>query len=379
MTLRYLAARLNGDGTEDLLGEVPLGDAEFTKVLSGPDKMGGTVSPEIASLKAGGRPLFERWSTALYEEIDGSLRRGCILANMVEDGPDLGLTGVGFTAYLKGLPWVGADWDGVNVDPLDVVRRIWAHAQGQRNGNLGLTLDATVSPIRIGKKASRASFTTGAGQDVNFEHGPYRLAEYQTFDLGKNVDDLAIRTPFEYRMVHEWDRSDPAGRRIKHRLQLGYPGLGRRLHNLRFAVGENVHIPPPLEFRSEDYADEVIVLGAGEGRDMIRSIPATRKRPGRLRRVAVVEDADMRSRAAANRLAETVMARLSGEGRIDQITVTQHAHARRGEYDVGDEIYLTAAPGWTAQHGSWLRIISITGNTDGTETLGVIDADRLTL
>lgn len=380
MTTAYYATQLNGDGTETLLGEVPLQGAVFSEVLSGPGGVKASLTPELAALKgADGKPLFRRWGTAVYEEIDGVLRRGAIVTTNTDASPDLQVAGLGFTAYPKKLPWVGKDVEFIGADPLDIVRHIWAHVQGHRGGNLGVVVEGTRSPRRIGKKATTTSFTTGAGQQVDFEKGPYRLASYQTFDLGKNIDDLAVETPFEYRMVHAWDTSDPAHRRIKHTLKIGYPRLGNRMHHLRFAVGENVFTPPPLEYPEADYADEVIVLGAGEGRDMIRSLPAVRKRPGQLRRVAVVEDPDMRSNAAANRRAETVMAALSGEGRLDTLVVTPTPSAMPGDYNVGDEIYVTLAPGWTERHGAWVRIISIEGNTDGTETLGVIDADRLTL
>ena len=87
---RYIASRLNGDGTETFLSyDVPLSGGQTTTALSGPGGINGTITPEIAALQDEyGRPILEPWSTAIYAEVDGQIRGGAILSAL----------GPGFTA-----------------------------------------------------------------------------------------------------------------------------------------------------------------------------------------------------------------------------------------------------------------------------------------
>ncbi|MFC3299646.1 hypothetical protein FJV46_10725 [Arthrobacter agilis] len=352
--MRYIATRLNGDGTETPLSfDVPLQGVRTTDDLSGPGGLEGSISPEVQRLQtAGGEPIFHAWSTALYAEVDGKLRGGAILAGLKAQGPSLSLDCVGFTGYLKDEPYT-ADYSRVAVDPLDVARHLWEHRQAKTNGNIGLTVDTTTSPIRIGTPVKETSFTTGAGEDVNFESGPYTLAWWKTRDLGKEFDDLATSTPFDYRVSHEWD-----GETIRHRLILGYPNLGARREDLRFVLGENLFQRPTIDLTGGDYASEVLVLGAGEGRKMVRSVQSTPTR--RLHRTAVLEDKSLQSKAAADRAALLELRSRLGEVDITEVDVTNHPHARIGEYSPGDEILIQTRHDWAGEVSLWVRILSIT-------------------
>lgn len=625
---RYFAARLNGDGTESPLdNDLPLSGVTLTWTLSGPDALQATITPEMRRLKgADGLPLFLPWSTAIYAEIDGIIRHGTILESLKPVGSSLSLTGVGFTGYPKDLPYTG-ERSSVGVDPMNEARHIWAHIQAARSGNLGVVVDDATSPVRIGTVATDVEFTTGGGEDVAFEAGPYVLAWFQTDDLGAELDELAKGTPFDYRMEHDYtttasesvpasisvgsynlrgydkatfvsripdlvaamaghsiiglqeanesyqvsyqgstvneleaivaalgggwaslpagtgygvgivydtavyrvlnhrvyplgdsralnlaeleelatgarfhfgnthfahndgalrtsqakqviaiirdlqwcvltgdfnnyatfadsprqlfnnaglrglrerrtdivnagydskrdtitspwplngqwldevfttalvevtagrltpaDGSDHAmlsadltlaqtavqrARFLSHFLRLGYPTLGRRLDDLRFVIGENVAEIPAVDFEGDDYADEVMVLGAGEGRKMIR---ATAVKPsGRLRRVAVVADKSQRSAASATSAASAEVAYRVGLPDVSDIAVRDHPHAPIGSWTVGDEIFLEGEAGWAGDIGLWVRIIeySISPDTSDTARLTVVRTDKL--
>lgn len=351
---RYIATRLNGDGTETPLSfDVPLQGVKTTEDLSGPGGISATIEPEIEHLKsADGRPVFVPWSTALYMEVDGHIRAGGILSGLEDQGPSLGVDCVGFTAYLKDEPYTG-DYSKVAVDPLDVARHVWAHRQSKTNANIGLTVDTTTSPVRIGTPARDVNFTTDAGEDVSFEAGPYTLAWWKTRDLGKEFDDLAGSTPFDYRVTHEWD-----GETIRHRLILGYPTLGRRRgDDLRFVLGENLFDRPTIDLTG-DYASETLVLGAGEGRKMIRGTASTPT--DRLHRTVVIEDKSLQSKKAADRAALAELRSRLGEVDITEVEVLNHPHARVGAYEVGDEILVQTRDSWSGEVSLWVRIMSIT-------------------
>lgn len=344
---RYLAFRLNGDGTETPLSyDVPLQEAELLDELSGPGGIQGFIAPELERLKAAdGDPMFRPWSTAIYAEKDGHIRAGAILADMPEDGPKLGLDCVGWTGYLQGQPYTG-DLSRIQVDPLEMARHLWQHKQATKHGNVGLQLDSTTSKVRVGTEEKDVKFETGAGEDVEFKTGPYLLNWWQTHDMGKEFDDLALNTPFDYRVDHEWD-----GERVVHRLRLGYPTLGRRRTD-RFMVGENVRQVPGVDYFGNEYASEVIVLGAGEGRKMIRG-PVVNAKPGRLHRAKVVQDKSITSKAAARAAAERELARSLGEADISEIEVPL------GPVQPGDEILITSPKGWTRDLNLWVRVLAV--------------------
>lgn len=339
MGWRYFATRLNGDGTETPLHQnLPLHDPEIERVLSGPGGVAGRLDPELEHLKTtdDGAPVFVPWSTAIYAEADGVIRGAGILVGLTENGPALDLDAAGFTYYPAGQPHTD-EHTVTGEDVCDTARHIWAHLQGQPGGNLGLTIDPALSGVTVGTAEE-----------------PFTLGWWQTADLGKEFDDLAKRAPFDYLTDHWWE-----GDTIRHHLRLGVPALGARRQELRFVVGENIFTVPKIDHSGEEYADQVMVLGAGEGRKMVRGI---RQRPsnGRLRRTVVVEDKAAQTETDAARAAADELAYRLGDPDLSSFTVTEHPNAPAGSFDVGDEILVTTAPGWGDGLNLWVRILAMT-------------------
>jgi hypothetical protein len=195
---------------------------------------------------------------------------------------------------------------------------------------------------------------------------PYVLADWCTDDLGAAVTTLAKDTPFDWVESHAWD-----GDTIAHTLRLGYPRIGRRRPELRFVAGENVTVDPKVSWSGEEYADEVLMLGAGEGRKMVRA--RAFRDSARLRRVAVVADSRVRSQASANAAAARAVALRRGLPDVTEITVT------RATPGLGDEIRLLGSgTGWAGKLDVWVRVLSITRSPDDTDraTLTVRRADK---
>ena len=351
---RYYLFRANGDGTETPIyhSGLPLLDVSVDVELSGPGGIKASLKPEQQGMTAAdGSPLFVPWSTVLYAEKDGVIRQGGILTEPTDDGPTLGLDFIGHSGYPNGQPYTGDDqW--VQVDPLSLVRHIWWHLQQKKGANLGVVVDETTSPVRVGKAVPEGE--TAARAD-----GPYILGWWETHDLGKTVDDLATETPFDYLLSHAWD-----GDTVAHRLQLGYPTIGRRRDDLRFVVGENIFVQPTITYDGEDYADEVLMLGAGEGRKMIRALSPQRPNTGRLRRTAVMEDKTLTSQDAADRAALDELSYRLGSADIQSVTLGPEAPTG---YTVGDEILITTKKGWHDGLNLWVRILAVSTDT-GTDT-----------
>jgi len=368
---RYLAQRLDGtgDGGELLDIDLPLNDVQYTDTLSGPSALSGTISPEFAKLIVSGRPLLDEWGTAIWAEEDGNIVGGGILTSSRFDGPKWTLDCVGYAGYMYDMPYLGS-WSGVEVDPLDIVREMWSHVQSQPNGNLGLIVSSLLTGVKVGTELEQVEFDTESGP-VSFEAGPAKLNWWQTHDLGNEMDKYAKETPFDYHERHQWE-----GDVIKHYLDFAYPRMGRRLDTLRFVVGENIFVSPPVDRNGDDYASEILALGAGEGRTM--KMAQLRQSTGRLRRVGIVEDKSARTLKAIDTVARADMAWRKNLDVVSEVVLIDHPHAPMGSVKPGDEIYLEGELDWIDLN-MWVRVLSTTlqpasGNA---MTLSVTPADRI--
>lgn len=360
---QYRAIRLNGDGTQTMLDtELPLSDVRIKKSLSGPDGITAKIKPEIAALRDGDdRPILEEWSTLVVAEKDGFIM-GAILEVLGEDGPELTLDCIGVSGYPKGMPYTNSNsW--VQVDPMSIVRHIWTHLQSEPGGNLGVEIESNNSPVRIGNPERDVNFNTKAGESVEFTAGPYVLAWWGTHDLGRELDELAKTSPFQYRTSWDW-----VGEVVVPTIEYKFPSLGVRQHNLRFVVGENIFEVPSLTYDGSEYASDILVLGAGSGREVRNGSDGLAKKP-RLRRVIVLEDKSITSNAKARAVARAELKLRQGEAEITDLLVVDHDNARMGTFDVGDEILVTTGGGWSGSMDIWCKVIALEIDPDSDSML----------
>lgn len=373
---RYIAARMNGDGTATIIDpDLPLQNPALTKVLSGPAGFTATIAPAIARLAADdGSPIIEEWSTAIFSEESGEIRHAALVTQVNKtNGSELSITGVGFTGYPKDMPYLGSIYF-VQTDPLDIARHIWDHIQSQPGGNLGLVLDrGTKVGVLIGTELEQVEFDTVNGP-VSFEAGPYKLNEWQTDDLGGNIDKLAEEYDFDYIESHAWNAARTG---FVSRLDFGVPRIGRRRPDLRFVVGENVIVVPQETVPPESYASAVLLRGAGEGATMKRAyVPRGDER--RLRRVAVFSDDSVKTDELAAAKARVLLNLLTGHADIAElVVVNMPSHAAFGTWTEGDEIELFTDTDWGSDE-MWLRILSTTFEPEaGIARLAVVRADKI--
>lgn len=329
---------------------VPLREADVTAALSGPGGLAGAL-PEGYVL-----PVRE-WGAALWVEDSGTFHGGGIVTTVEHQDRSIRAGCVGLTGYAQDMPWLAKREDLIKVDPLNIVRKIWAHLQGQQGGNLHLTVDDTTSTVRVGEEEGEVEFTTSEGEEVRFEVGPFRLNPIDTQDLAKTIDDLAADTPFDYRVRTFWE-----GDAIRHRLELGYPHLGIRRTGLQLDTRTNLIVLPVLGFNDEDYASEVLMIGAGEGRKAVTAhVPST---PERLRRVAVLADKSIRTKNAATRAAREELSQRTFEGTVSSVVVVDSPAAPLAEIAPGDTVRLTGPLATGAQLDHWVRVVEMTRALD---------------
>jgi hypothetical protein len=354
---RYHAQLL--PSAEWLTHDLAISDVTMHHDLSGPSALTGHIPRGFADEVTG---QLRAWGAAIYPEASGELRGGFIVTAADPQPDKLAVSCVGFAGYPAGIPFDG-DYTSPDegVDPFDVVRLIWTHVQGKAGGDLGVIVDTAQSPIRLGSmKDWLRSHPDKAASDFT-QQDRYSLQWWNHTDCGQEIDKLAGEAPFDYVEYHTW-----AGNNVVHGVRLGYPSLGRRRHDLRFVLGENLAaIPQPSG--NDDYASEVLALGAGEGSKMLRSLVA---RPtDRLRRVSVLAEKDVRTRRRLAADAQRLLDRNSHAETLTSIDVVEHPNAPLGGLDPGDEIRVQADLGWR-DLDVWARMTSVAYKPgDGTATL----------
>ena len=373
--------------------ELPLRSPSLTETLSGPGAISATIDPDLGTLKTSdGSPILDEWSTLIVAEADGAVRTAGILANADLNGPSMNLDCVGFTAYPQhqtledSLTWTGnasLAAGGHGVDPLTVVRALWASLQSKPDADLGVVVDDTTSPFCLGaftnvqaqqKDTAHPDASTDpkeVGEDVPIDRpwAPtdklptpasgktltwgYTLAWWDNVDIGAKIDELAKQTPFDYREDVSWADADHNA--LSLRLRLGAPRLGTRRDDLRFVEGENVSQVIPIHLSGDDYGNYVYALGSGEGQTQIRTTVS--KRDGRLRRMVQLTDGSATSTSSLN-AAATQQLNLSNKlVNIVGFTVRDHPNARIGSFQVGDDVLVQTHVGWQPT-SLWVRIMS---------------------
>lgn len=368
---RYILQAIDGSGAPGAIlhPDLPLTGVTITNSLSATNELTGNITPFSRAIKES----LVNWGACIWAEAGGKIHGGGILVRTETSGSVCSLECMGLHGYAQGLPYTSmTSYNGVEIDPLDAYRHIWAYIQSATGGNLGLQIPALTTGLKIGTKLDQVDFDTQNGP-VSFEAGPYQLNYWETHDLGDKIDDLAADTPFDFRERHEW-----SGDTIAHFIDLAYPRFNRLRTDLRFVVGENVIIQPKIEESGDDWASELILLGAGEGRTMIRGL-ASLPRGNRLRRVAVVEDKKVKSLTTANTRAYNLLKARIEIGDITEFTVLDHSLAPMGSVQPGDEVFISLDYDWQEGQGFWVRVQSVRFSPDegNNYVLSVLRSDKV--
>ncbi|SFN66006.1 hypothetical protein [Mycetocola miduiensis] len=362
----YIAQRATTG--EFLSMELPL-TATPKWALSGTGFLTGTIAPDLGRLRASdGWLLLEEWGTLIFAEADGIIRWGGIVISSEFDGPEWKVVAAEFSTYPHGMPY-GGSYSQIGVDPASVVRHLWEHLQSHPDGNLGVTVVGS-TPVRIGTDPEDVSFTTGAGTDVAFRAGPYELNWWESPDIGREISALSNQTPFDFVEQHRWnaDRTD-----IHHEIVIGYPRAGRRRSDLSFIQGDNVTSVVTPELDGDEFANEVVGLGAGEGAGAVRRNTAVRD--GRLRRVYVYSDKGVSSVERMDALIRDELTVRQRTLSIDSITVREHPNAPIGSWALGDDIRVQATVPWLGEVELWCRITAWELTSEHTATLSLARSD----
>ncbi|MER8003017.1 hypothetical protein [Streptomyces sp. NPDC095613] len=335
---------------------LPLSDVEFSRELNGPGSMTGTLAPRWASANIN---VLDPGRTLLYVEADGYLRWGGLIWVAQPEDTQYRIEAAGWSSYLTKRHDHHGNLNGRGPytygDPCQIIRDIWAYAQEQPDGNLGVTVDATTSSAKAGTPEE-----------------PWRSYWYETPVLGDLADDLVSEDGApQYTNTCAYQSNGTVRRRIV----LGYPRLGARRTDITFRSGVNIVTAPPVTYSADDYANVVIATGSGEGTATRFAVDPVRD--GRLRLESVLAlptvngNDTLGRRAAAERKRRQIM------GDVQQITVRDHPNAPLGSWQIGDDVHVAVHNDWISWTG-WARITADSykpGDADDQATLTLARAD----
>lgn len=341
VTWRVIAQRIT---TGDFLSwDLPLSGATHSRELGGPGGVNGQIAPELRhAIADDGRPLLEEWTTALYIEESGSIRHGGIVQSLSAEGSTLSVTAPGFMSYPTGVPIITDYLPEDFEDPVAAFRNLLAHLQAFPDGDIGLTVDAGASTYMV--------LSNGAG--------PYTIAGSEYRDYGNELNNIALATPFDFTETHEWNGAHTA---IDHSIKIGFPRLGGRRFDLRFAQGENIIGFSPVGADGAKFSNEVHVLGDNPGVGSPRAVSAVRD--GRLRRPVVVTkkvDTDALAKVYADQERRTRELKVD----IGEVQVREHPNAPLAAIQPGDDVYTEVEVPWFGEVAMWLRVLSVEQSID---------------
>lgn len=392
--------------------------------------------PTKALLDSSGNPNIKEWQTAVYLEEANQIKFGGIVTSSSGQGPAWGITATGFAGYPNGMPYEGNAVSFVATDALDVVRFIWAWLQGMPGGDIGMRLATTKAGVLLGNQIQpqvktrldspagvlshviHVHSTTGFQRKMNvtieeqqnvvidiggsgskfgllpnfmwlrdplnhYHAGgipvvstpipiPLQLQWWNSTDLGNEITSIQQEAVFDWTEWHEWSDSNKTD--VIHHLDFNVPRRGRRLDGAaRFAEGENIIVPTQITRDGSVYANNVIVLGAGQGRTTVRS--SSTELADRIRRTFIYTDQTVTRQDRASVKAHRQLVTHNNIDTPTQVTIIDHANARFSSFQVGDDIPVMLASGWR-NATIWARITSIARNPQtNTATLTLARSD----
>lgn len=321
--------------TGDVLhSALPLTDVDFGRELNGPGSLSGTLAPRF--VKANAAALMPH-TAVIYAEADGYLRWGGLVWSVEAEDGEYRLEAAGWSSYLNKRFDHHGELRGrgpyVFQDPCVIIRDIWAYAQEQPDGNLGVVVDSTNSSAKAGTPAE-----------------PWHSYWYETPSLGDHIDDL-VKEDGSPDYVNDCEYQTNGT--VKRRLRLGYPRLGARRTDISFRTGTNIVNAPTVDYSGDDFANVIIATGSGEGTATRYAVDPVRD--GGLRMESVLSLPTVNGNDVLGRRAAAERRTRQAMGQVASIEVRDHPNAPMGSWQIGDDVMVAVNNDWVSWAG-WARI-----------------------
>ncbi len=371
--------------------DAQLDDVSLDWALSGP--MSGEAYMPLGMsgnpFAADNQLIWGRMNTTMYAEEDGSLAWAGICTAADPDTKGLKLEFTGATGWLAGVPFNRAYrvWE-TNV--FDVARELINHSQTYPRH-----LPITVS-------GGKSAFTVGDPQPPNFPKQPprrkgetksewrnskryeqweeavdewekkygkrerYEVVWWEAPSCGDELASLAKEAGFDYQERVRW--RNKADLKPEWIIDLG-DDIRNRREDIKFVDGYNLAAPLDTKDTDDVYANYVVGLGAGEGRDMVRVDVG--KNDGRLLQAEWVQYKSVRKEKRLRSLVQEDLRRFSNtDPEVDNVAVwDMPGYASVATLRCGDEVEVIS-DSHNPPISTWRRISDITRNP-GAAIVGV--------
>lgn len=286
---------------------------------------GEAVVPGAAGslLADDGRPVYGKWDTLIYMEIDGTLEYGFIVTNAYPDGEGgTKLELIGMTGWLFKVDF-SDEYSTWERNTFAVVRTLLDHAN-TKNRNITFAYDTGIqSATTVGdpnpppkpkrpqrnkheskkdwKDSNRYQNWEDDLQNWQQNHGDkqrYKLMPWNMIYVGAELNELAKETGIQWCEDYRW--VDAVNLVPEHKFLYG-DRLGTDRADIAFVDGLNIADTLDPKDESTDYANKVILYGAGEGPKMLRRTAT--KDDGRLYQATFVRAKKIRRKKKLERLA----------------------------------------------------------------------------
>ncbi len=221
-------------------------------------------------------------------------------------------------------------------------------------------LRAEYEALQEAEKGPKAAFEASkkpwedAKKKAQEDGGAWKILWWDTPDSMSEVQDAVAEAGWEWQ---EWSGWNSDRSRILKEIRL-VSRVGRRQDGLRFVEGANVIEQVTLETDVSEYANAVLAIGAGEGRDALRvTVGATDQRR---RRLVAVDAKHITRKASLETFARAELQRRMQRFQVAAIRVdAAHPNAEKGTFGVGDTILVDVENEVYGRLQLWRRIEEI--------------------
>lgn len=235
-------------------------------------------------------------------------------------------------------------------------------ATGSTSGSLG--------GVFTGPPHSSNTGVNARGSDA----GGYIIMPWEAANALDEIRTLCDAAPYDIEETEEWDGDT---NNIKKTLKFHKPRMGTTRTDLRFIEGENIMEKFTVSTSAEDYANAVMVIGAGDDSGTVVAYKYLELTDA-ARRVHVIDDKTIYNIRIANAIANLELAQRSQAIHVGSIIVDiEHPNAPLEELKVGDDIRIDATLPFLGRQVVWHRITGLDytpGETTAELTLSRSDA-----
>lgn len=214
------------------------------------------------------------------------------------------------------------------------------------------------APLKVTYDAKKELYDE-AKQKAADDGGAYKLLWWDTPDCLDSMTDAIEAAGYEW---VEWSGWNSAKTKILKEIRC-VARVGRKQDSLAFVEGDNILETVVVEADSSEYANVVVAIGAGEGRDALRVRVGSAD--SRRRKIFVLDAKQVTKKDTLTKRATAELKRRLLRLRIEGIRVIDHPNARLGTFQVGDTILLDVEVGWLGRQRLWRRVEEIERDSEG--------------